>query len=341
MTRYLALFLPQITFSNTRIIIMSDPMLSASTEDRGADRSLLHRGDALAIIPEESVWLANFVSPRTRRTYQAAIQDLIAFHNLQSPEELHAINPSHLIAWREYLIQLGASPRTIRNRLAAVSSLFQHLCERQIVAHNPVAGIKRPKIDASRVEAVALSPEQVRRLLHTPPPDTLKGIRDCAILHVLFYTGCRISEVARLQVKDFFEDAGYWVLDFILKGGRRNRVAIHQELQLALRSYLAASGHGNEQEYPLFLAMRRREQYTALTSRQLNKLFHRHAHIAGLPLNITPHSARATFITEALDRKCPIEAVQASVGHRHITTTKMYDKRKPHYRESASFIVHY
>jgi len=62
---------------------------------------------------------------------------------------------------------------------------------------------------------------------------------------------------------------------------------------------------------------------------------------AGLPLGVTLHSACATFITEALDRKCPIEAVQASVGHAHIGTTKMYDKRTLHYRESASFAVQY
>ncbi len=70
-------------------------------------------------------------------------------------------------------------------------------------------------------------------------------------------------------------------------------------------------------------------------------MFHRHARDAGRPLGVTPHSARATFITEALDRKCPIEAVQASIGHRHIATTKMYDKRTLHYRESASFAVRY
>jgi site-specific recombinase XerC len=56
---------------------------------------------------------------------------------------------------------------------------------------------------------------------------------------------------------------------------------------------------------------------------------------------VRSHSARATFITEALERKCPIEAVQESVGHRHISTTKMYDKRKLSYRESASFVVQY
>lgn len=321
--------------------MIPDPNLPVPRPDAPAERVRSARGDPLAALPEEAVWLANFVSPRTKRTYQAAVQGFIAFHGLQSSAELRAIGQSHLIAWREHLIQSGASPRTVQNRLAAVSSLFQHLCERQVAARNPVSGVKRPRVNASRVEAAVLTPEQVRRLLHTPPETTLKGIRDRAILHVLFYTGCRVSEVTHLKVKDFFEDAGYWVLDFLIKGGQRNRLAIHHELQLALRTYLAQNGHGTERESPLFLAVPRRQRWKPLTSRQVSKLFHRYAREAGLPPGVTPHSARATFITEALDRKCPIEAVQASVGHRHIATTKMYDKRKLHYRESASFAVRY
>lgn len=295
----------------------------------------------LAVPPEEAVWLANFVSPRTKRTYQTAVQGFIAFHDLQSSDELRMIGQSHLIAWRDHLIQSGASPRTVQNRLAAVSSLFQHLCEKQVAARNPVSGVRRPRVNASRVEAAVLAPEQVRRLLDTPRKDTLQGVRDRAILHVLFYTGCRVSEVTHLKVRDFFEDAGYWVLDFVVKGGQRNRLAIHHELQLALRAYLVIGHHEVERESPLFLTVRRGERRKPLTSRLVGKLFHYYARKAGLPLGVTPHSARATFITEALDRKCPIEAVQASVGHRHIATTKMYDKRKMHYRESASFAVRY
>ncbi len=321
--------------------MMADPQLPAPVPDRTDDLAVLTSSDRLAALPEEAVWLANFVSPRTKRTYQAAVQGFIAFHGLQSSEELQTIGQSHLIAWREHLTQSGASPRTVQNRLAAVSSLFKHLCEKQVASRNPVTGVRRPRVNASRVDAAVLTPEQVRRLLHTPPLETLKGVRDQAILHVLFYTGCRVSEVTHLKVRDFFEDAGYWVLDFIVKGGQRNRLAIHHELQLALRGYLAQSGHGGERESPLFLAVQRSERRKPLTSRQVSKLFHRYASEAGLPVGVTPHSARATFITEALDRKCPIEAVQASVGHRHIATTKMYDKRKLHYRESASFAVQY
>ena len=321
--------------------MMPDPHLPLPVPDAPTDLTRAVLGDRLAALPEEAVWLANFVSPRTKRTYQAAVQGFIAFHGLQSSDALRAIGQSHLIAWREHLIQTGSSPRTVQNRLAAVSSLFKHLCEKQVATRNPVAGVRRPRVNARRVEAAVLTPEQVRRLLHAPPEDILKGLRDRAILHVLFYTGCRVSEVTTLQVRDFFEDAGYWVLDFVVKGGQRHRLAIHHELQLAVRTYLTHSGHGAERDAPLFLAVPRRERRKPLTSRQVSKLFHRYAHEAGLPLGVTPHSARATFITEALDRKCPIEAVQASVGHRHIATTKMYDKRTLHYRESASFAVRY
>jgi integrase/recombinase XerD len=335
-------FPPQNLVAEAEPVMIFDPHLPAPVpDDRPADLAAPTRDDRLANLPEEAVWLANFVSPRTQQTYRAAVQSFIAFHGLQSSKELWGIGQSHLIAWREHLIRSGASSRTVQNRLAAVSSLFQHLCEKQVATRNPVVGVKRPRVNASRVDAAVLTPEQVRRLLHAPQPDALKGVRDRAILHVLFYTGCRVSEVTHLKIKDFFEDAGYWVLDFVVKGGQRNRLAIHHELQLALRAYLVQSGHAAERESPLFLAVQRSELRKALTSRQVSKLFHRYAREANLPLGVTPHSARATFITEALDRKCPIEAVQASVGHRHIATTKMYDKRMLHYRESASFAVQY
>jgi integrase len=81
-------------------------------------------------------------------------------------------------------------------------------------------------------------------MLEIPDPDTLKGARDRAILHIMFYTGCRISEISSLKVKDFYEDGGYWVLDFVVKGGKRNKLAIHQELQITIMDYLAMSGHG-------------------------------------------------------------------------------------------------
>ncbi len=78
-----------------------------------------------------------------------------------------------------------------------------------------------------------------------------------------------------------------------------------------------------------------------LRSRQLNNIFQKYRMQAGLPDEVTPHSARATFITLALERRCPIEAVQRSVGHSHVSTTQMYDKRNVNHADSASFVVGY
>lgn len=133
-----------------------------------------------------------------------ARQSFIAFHGIDTEELYSGIGQSHLIAWREHLTQSGASPRTIQNRLAAVSSLFKHLCERQVATRNPAIGVKRPRVNNNRVDATVLTPEQVRSLFSTPKRTKLKGIRDRAILHVLFYTGCRVNERNDAQGEGFF-----------------------------------------------------------------------------------------------------------------------------------------
>jgi site-specific recombinase XerD len=313
--------------------------MEEGTQITPTEEHALATQDALSILPEESVWLANFISPQTKRTYSVAVREFIRFHGFESREALYATKPAHLIAWREHLLKNGATAKTVRSRLAAVSSLFKHLCEHQLVPRNPAQAVKRPTTNQQRVEAPVLTAEQVRTLLELPDNETLKGKRDSAILHLLFYTGCRAAEVTTLKVRDFFEDGGYWVVDFRIKGGRRNRVAIHHELRRTLREYLDAAGHRDARGAPFFLSVR--DTTRGLSSRDVHRLFTRYARKAELPVGVRPHSARATFITEALERKCPIESVQESVGHRHISTTKMYDKRKLSYRESASFVVQY
>jgi site-specific recombinase XerD len=298
----------------------------------------------LAAVPQESVWLANFVSKRTRETYRNAIREFLAFLGIKSADELAAVDQAHVIAWREDMARRGAEAKTIHNRISAVSSLFKHLCEHQEAKRNPTTGVKRPRVDSSQVKTPVITPEQVRKVLDSPAHGTLRGLRDRAILHILFYTGCRISEVARLRVRDIREDGGYTVLDFIVKGGKRNRLAIHPELQKMLKEYLDISGHGRMPDYALILTTRKRPGKRLpepMSREQMYNLFMKYAKAAGLPADVTPHTARATFITQALEKNCPIEAVKRSVGHSRISTTQMYDKRTAKHRESASFAVAY
>jgi len=235
------------------------------------------------------VWLANFISPNTKKTYLLAVREFIAFHEITSIDELPQIDQAHIITWRNHLIDRGATPRTVNARISAISSLFKHLCEKQIAHRNPTIGVKRPRINAREVTSPVLTPAQVRKMLELPDPDTLKGARDRAILHILFYTGCRISEISSLRVGDFYEDGGYWVLDFVVKGGKRNKLAIHQELQITIMDYLAMSGHGHEKDTPLIMSVQRDYLREPLRCRQVNYLFHKYARMADLPDGIRPH----------------------------------------------------
>ena len=295
----------------------------------------------LAFIPEESLWLANFTSEKTKRTYQAAVSEFLKFHTIETIEALRRVSAGHLITWRDELIQSGASARTVNNRMSALSSLFNHLCEKQLVQINPVNGLKRPRVNQDRVETPILTKYQVREMLDMPDTTTLKGLRDAAILHVLFYCGCRASEVTTLKVKDFFEDGGYWVLDFTIKGGKKNRLAIHHEAQIALRKYLAEVEHGSDRKAFLFQKTKKPLTGKKLSYNTIEQVFRHYAKACQLPAGVTAHSARATLITEALLNNCSLEDVQASVAHADISTTKMYDKRVRGYKESASFKVHF
>lgn len=299
---------------------------------------------ALKEIPEELLWKANFNSANSIETYDKAIHSFLSFIGISSPEKLREIDHGHVIAFKKFMQNQGYSPRTINNRLSAISSLFNHLIDKQVVKINVAQGVKRMKINSDRVEAKVLTPEEVRKMLNCPDPFKKQGLRDKAILSTLFFTGCRVSEVCTLKVKDFYQEQGFYILDFWVKGGKRNRLAINQELQIIIREYLRMAGHEDDKDSFLFLPVKHSpktsDKNRKLSRKTIDYLFKKYAKQVILD-GVTPHSARATFITQALENNCPIEAVQKTVGHAQIKTTQMYDKRIAKYRESASFAVRY
>ena len=305
------------------------------------DLTIIEIDTALTPTPEMGIWLANFVSKQTQQTYAKGIVQFVQHFELKSPDDFNDITRGDIITWRNHLVNSGASPRTIHNRLSGLSSLFKHLCETQNISRNPVDGVKRPRVKQDEVVSIVLTPEQVRGLLDAPNRKTLRGLRDRAVLHLLAYTGCRISEPGSLRIRHFFEDQGYPVLEFRIKGGESHRIAIDLELQLSLKEYLAEAPHAKERDAPLICGVNKGHQFKGIRRLQFYSIFKKYAQKVGLPPGVTPHSTRATFITEALENNCPIEAVQRSVGHKKISTTQMYDKRHRKHRDSASFFVKY
>ncbi len=113
-------------------------------------RGLLTRKEfqQLADVPPELEWFANIDNARTRRAYQIDLKDFMHFVGITHPSDFRMVTRAHLIAWRKDLEQRQLGGATIRRKLAALSSLFEYLCERNAVESNPVKGVKRPPVDS-------------------------------------------------------------------------------------------------------------------------------------------------------------------------------------------------
>jgi len=299
----------------------------------------------LANVPPEIEWFANIDNPRTRRAYEADIRDFSTFVGIYRPNEFRVVTRSHIIAWRKQLEERVLSASTIRRKLSALSSLFDHLCESNSVSHNPVDGVKRPSEGANEGKTPAIGDGQARALLDAPDPDTLKGKRDRAILAVFLYHGLRCEELCRLKVRDLQDRRGVKHLRVHGKRDKIRFVPAHVAALERIAMYLDAAGHAHELDAPLFLAVKSNgsEADAPLTGSAIYScVVRKYAEIAGIDdVGFCVHSLRATAATNALDHEADIAKVQEWLGHSSISTTRLYDKRQSRPEDSPTFKVKY
>ena len=304
---------------------------------------------ALADVPPELEWLANITNPKTRRAYRNDVGEFSAFTGLHHPVELRTVTRAHVIAWRKDLEARALSPSSIRRKLAALSSLFDYLCERNAVAGNPVDGVKRPLANGNEGSTPALGDAQARKLLAAPPENTLKGVRDRAILVTLLYHGLRREELCRLLVKDMQSRQG--VVHFRVRG-KRDKVRFvpaHPLAQRLIEEYLALAGHGADIAGPLFRPVRNnrtaekldRPLDPASVYRNIVRQYGLETGISAQVNGLCVHSLRATAATNALSHEADIAKVQEWLGHANVSTTRLYDRRKSRPEDSPTFRVRY
>ncbi len=280
----------------------------------------------------ENVWLANFASQNTRDAYRRAVASFVATIGIETPEELYGITQAHVIAWRSAMEQFGLSQASIANRLSALSSLFKHLTDNQFAVQNPVTAVKRPKTGNAGIGAgksPSLTRKQVRAMLNVPNTKTLQGLRDRALLHIYFYTGARCSEPGRLKIKDLRFDREYTVLDFTIKGNKRNSVAVHPECAKAIREYLEVAKHGSDPDAFLFQPVKNGEPGQSITRMQFYRLFDKYARVAGLPAGVYPHVARATMITKPIWQGCRVRLFRKPLDTRQLRQQRATTTRLP------------
>ena len=237
-----------------------------------------------------------------------------------------------VIAWRDELAGASSGGSTIRHRLAALASLFEYLCEKNAVTHNPVKGVERPKTESGEGKTPALGDHQARKLLAAPGrQDTIKSKRDRAILSTLLFHALRREELCKLKVKDFrHARKGVPHLKVSGKGGKTRYLPLHPGTHALIHDYLDAAGHGDRRKrraVPAGPQQPHRQLEKAITPDGIYKLVR--AYSAALGFEIGAHALRATAATNALDHQADIAKVQEWLGHANIATTRIYDHRRP------------
>ena len=248
-----------------------------------------------------------------------------------------------MIAWRDDLERRELGGATLRHRLAALSSLFEYLCERNAVSHNPVKGVKRPKVESGEGKTPALGDHQARDLVTAPGEESIKEKRDRAILSTLLYHALRREELCKLKVKDFRNmRRGVPHLVVSGKGEKTRYLPLHPGTNALIHDYLEAAGHGEDDNGALFRPIKNNRTNTleqALTPDAVYKLVRTYSALLGF--EIGAHALRATAATNALDHQADIAKVQEWLGHANISTTRIYDHRKTRPEDSPTFKVAY
>jgi site-specific recombinase XerD len=300
----------------------------------------------LAHVPAEVEWFANIDNKRTRRAYQVDLHEFMHFVNIHRPEEFRIVTRAHVIAWRKLMESRQLGGATIRRKLAALSSLFEYLCDKNAVTHNPVKGVKRPKVESYEGKTPALGDHQARELLNAPDPETLKGKRDRAMLSMLLYHGLRREELTSLSVKDITQRRGVLHVRVHGKGGKTRYLPLHPGTTELVSEYVEALGHGGDPSSPLFRPVRNNltgKLDEAMTTHGVYKVVKYYARKVGIGdiERLGVHALRATAATNALDHEADIAKVQEWLGHANIATTRIYDRRKHRPEDSPTFKVAY
>ena len=265
-------------------------------DDRG------HAGDlqtSIRAIEEcAALYLARLPSPHSRRAYAADVRDFLRW--IRPGDTMADIGPLRIQQWQLHLQSVGASPATQRRKLSALSTLFRALCSEHVIAANPVAAVRRPRVDSYEGKTPALSDQQVRILLDAPDSKTPKGKRDRAILALLLYLGLRRGELCALNVGDLHLDRGEWRLSVRGKGGKRRSLPMHPQALSVLRAYLKARGKPAKVD-PMFTAISNPRGDGRLSGQGVYSSIVRHY---GAVLGLTeltsfgPHVMRATVATQ-------------------------------------------
>jgi integrase/recombinase XerD len=257
-------------------------------------------------------------SRNTLAAYRRDLDDLLKFLATRR-RAATAASPDDIVSWLERLRARGLAPASVARRLSAARGFYRHLLREDEIRRDPTEHLDTPR--TTRPLPRALSRESASLLVEAPDVRRPAGLRDRAMLELLYATGMRASECLGLRLEDLNLAAGYVICTG--KGAKQRLVPVGAEALSWTRRYLReVRPHATRRRDSGHLFVNPRGG--ALSRQSLWTLVRRAATAAGLGRRVSPHVLRHSFASHLLEGGADLRSVQAMLGHADISTTQIY-----------------
>lgn len=257
-------------------------------------------------------------SLNTEVSYQRDLKKMAVFFMGRGKKSIAEIGELDLQGYLNYMERESFASSTISRSVASIRALFHYLYREGKIQRDPAEGLKPPKVEKKIPEILTV--EEVDRLLKQPSEDTPKGIRDTAMLELLYATGMRVSELLHLEIQDVNLHLGYVAChdnekERIIPIGSISKDALVYYMDRARGTFVK-----NREEKALFTNCTGK----AMSRQGFWKVLKSYADEAGIKRDITPHTLRHSFAVHMLQNGADVKSVQEMLGHSDISTTQVY-----------------
>lgn len=261
------------------------------------------------------------LSENTLQSYERDIKDYTQnIFETQQLETFDQIERFHILQHLQALKNKGISARTISRHISSIRSFHQFLLREKRCNNDPTVHIDMPKIEQKLPKVLSI--EEIDRLIATPNISKPQGVRDRAMLELLYATGMRVSECISLNLEDIHLTMGF--VRVFGKGGKERIIPLGSSAIEACTNYLNTARFQLENPKLRTEALFINQRGKRLTRQGCWKLMKGYAQKAGIEKELTPHILRHSFATHLIENGADLRAVQEMLGHADIATTQIY-----------------
>ena len=258
------------------------------------------------------------MSENTKKAYTRDIRNFEIFINGRGTENLEDVANTQLLAYLMELRNQNMSKATLNRKLASLRAFYHYLQKNGRIAENPAEGIKSPRVGKKEIEYISV--EDIDRLMKLPD-DTMKGIRDRAILELLYAAGIRAGELIEMKEGDLNLRMGF--VKCAPQSGKARIIPIGKICRSALEDYFLTARPAllkNNRTDILFVNYAGRP----ITRQGRWKVLKEYGEAAELPINLTPQVIRNSFAVHMLQNGADVKSLQELMGHEDISATQAY-----------------